>query len=428
MAVTDSYARKYRPSTMADYIGNAGVKETVMRYLRSKKPQTILLTGNTGCGKTTIARLIIKEYLCENRNPETGACGVCDACRAVDEYIRTGDTDMLPDISEIDIGASSGKRDVESFLESMDYPAIGGEWKIYVLDECHALSNSAQALLLKKLEEPPENVLLIFCTTNPEKLLDTIRNRCQLQLQISKPGLKDLVSYLKRICLSENKDYDFEGLRLISTRSDFVVRDAANNLERVINTRGNAKVESVSAEFNEVSDKIIFEFYRSYVEDDFYGYASVLYQIKTGYDFAQFLSALVSFTVRGIYILNGIDLEGLSEEEIIAYKKLFKKFSPSELSRILSDLKKMNVGSVEANLFAFIYHKRDEERVAVENYSPAVKNEEDVISGEKKFRNMVLQQKELLKMQKGAESLEEKTAPVSLKDMASLFQMNKVKK
>lgn len=424
-----SYARKYRPTTLSNYVGNEGIKDTLQRYLRNKKPQTILLTGNTGCGKTTLARLIIKEYFCEDRDEELGACDKCSQCEAINEYIRTGSTDMLPDIQEIDVTAASGKKDIESFIETMEYPAIGSLWKVYLMDECHVLSASAQARILKILEEPPENVLIIFSTTNPEKLLDTIRNRCQLQLKVTKPNLKDVVSYLKRICLCESKDYDVEGLRLIATRSDFVLRDAANNLERVINTRGNAKVDSVSTEFNEVSDKIIFDFYKYYKEKDYFGYISVLYQIKTNFDFNQFLMSLTSFTIRGIYIMNGIDLEGLSNEELKSYKELFKQFSPQDLSLILGALKRMNVGSIEANLLAFIYHDEEVKDSSNEEVSFSARETSGRgLSDESAFRNRVMQIREEAKIKKGVESLEDKTQQVSLKDMGSLFQLEKVRK
>ena len=92
-----SFARRFRPTKMSDYTGNAEIKESLLRYLKSNRPQSILLTGTTGCGKTTLARLIIKEYFCEDRDEETGACGVCDTCQAIDEYITTGELDALPD-------------------------------------------------------------------------------------------------------------------------------------------------------------------------------------------------------------------------------------------------------------------------------------------------------------------------------------------
>ena len=148
-----SFARKYRPTSLNGYVGNSEVKETVQRYLKNpSKPQTILLTGNSGCGKTTLARIIAKEYLCEDRDDETGACCECATCMAVDEYIATGSTENLPDIYEIDSSDKSGKKDIDAMLGSMEYPPIGGDWKVYIIDEVHLLSEGAMGRLLKLVE------------------------------------------------------------------------------------------------------------------------------------------------------------------------------------------------------------------------------------------------------------------------------------
>lgn len=420
------FARRFRPTTMANYVGNEKNKETIKRYLKGKKPQSILLTGNTGCGKTTIARLLVKEYLCEDRDDEKGACGVCNSCIAVDDYILTGSTEMLPDIHEIDITDKSGKSDIDSILETVEYPSITGGWKVYLLDEVHMASRQAQSRILKILEEPPEDVLFIFCTTDPDKMLDTLKNRCQLKLSIVKPTLVDITSLLKRVCLEESKDYDLEGLRTIASRSEFVIRDSLNNLERVLETRGDAKSTSVNEEFNEISNALLFQFYKAFREKDFLAYMGLLYKIKVSFDFRQFLVSLNNFTMRGIYILNGVDVEGISEDELISYKELFKSFTTEELSYILSSLRRMDIGDIEANLIGFIYCQNENKVVEssqVNLDSPQVKE-----GNEYSFRNDVLKQREKDKITSGIKSLEDNMKEVGVSDMGSLFQFEKVSK
>ena len=405
------FARRFRPTTMANYVGNEKNKETIKRYLKGKKPQSILLTGNTGCGKTTIARLLVKEYLCEDRDDEKGACGVCNSCIAVDDYILTGSTEMLPDIHEIDITDKSGKSDIDSILETVEYPSITGGWKVYLLDEVHMASRQAQSRILKILEEPPEDVLFIFCTTDPDKMLDTLKNRCQLKLSIVKPTLVDITSLLKRVCLEESKDYDLEGLRTIASRSEFVIRDSLNNLERVLETRGDAKSTSVNEEFNEISNALLFQFYRAFREKDFLAYMGLLYKIKV---------------MRGIYILNGVDVEGISEDELVSYKELFKSFTTEELSYILSSLRRMDIGDIEANLIGFIYCQNENrvvESSQVNLDTPQVKD-----GNEYSFRNDVLKQREKDKITSGIKSLEDNMKEVGVSDMGSLFQFEKVSK
>lgn len=420
------FARRFRPTTMANYVGNEKNKETIKRYLKGKKPQSILLTGNTGCGKTTIARLLVKEYLCEDRDDEKGACGVCNSCIAVDDYILTGSTEMLPDIHEIDITDKSGKSDIDSILETVEYPSITGGWKVYLLDEVHMASRQAQSRILKILEEPPEDVLFIFCTTDPDKMLDTLKNRCQLKLSIVKPTLVDITSLLKRVCLEESKDYDLEGLRTIASRSEFVIRDSLNNLERVLETRGDAKAVSVNEEFNEISNALLFQFYKAFREKDFLAYMGLLYKIKVSFDFRQFLVSLNNFTMRGIYILNGVDVEGISEDELVSYKELFKSFTTEELSYILSSLRRMDIGDIEANLIGFIYCQ-NENRV-VESSQVNLDTSQVKEGNEYSFRNDVLKQREKDKITSGIKSLEDNMKEVGVSDMGSLFQFEKVSK
>lgn len=426
MAEEISFARKYRPKSLKGYIGNKEVKETVQRYLKGGRPQTILLTGNSGCGKTTLARIILREYMCQDRDDDNGACGECFSCQAFDEYIETGVSDALPDIYEIDSSDKSGKKDIDAMLAGMEYPPLNGDWKGYIIDEVHLLSQGAMGRLLKSVEEPPEGVVLIFCTTNPEALLDTIKNRCQLKLQISKPSTQDIVSLLEKVCLNESKDYNIAGLRMLAARSENVVRDALNNVERVLTTRGAATDACVSAEFKEISDKLIFQFYEAYLEKDYMGYINIMYSIKTSYSFDQFLVSLTNFTVRGIYILNGVNVDGISREEISEYMDLFKRVSPAQVSSILSSLRSMRVGDLEANFMSFIYCQEDRAHTGTDGTPVAITMQTDSTT-EQKYRNDNLQRIEDAKLRKGAQGLSTAMEEVGFEGLGDLFSLEKVK-
>lgn len=417
-----SFARKYRPSTLEGYIGNEKLKETVKRIMASgKKPQSILLTGNTGCGKTTIARIIESWYICENPGEDGSPCGECLTCCNMKDYIENGNAEMLPDIKEIDVTDKGGKGDMDALIEEIEYPAFGGGWKIYLLDECHAMTMAAATRLLKIVEEPPEKVLVIFCTTDPQKMLETLKNRCQLKLKVVKPNTTELCGLLKRVCTSVGKDYDLQGLRMICSRADYVIRDSLNYLEQVINTRGEATGVAVSEEFLEISDNLILDFYTAYINKNYLEYINIMYKIKTTYDFGLFLQSLTNFTTRGIYILNNVNVEGLSEVEIASYLGIFSKFSMEDIAYILSSLKKMSYGDIEANLMSFIYTVSE-----VKEETPKVVIPSPEVVDESKFRNDNLKALELSKLKEGQASLSSSLEEVGFEDAMSLFNLQKV--
>lgn len=349
-----SFHRKYRPSKFSEYIGNEKLKESLMSTLRSgNRPQVMLFYGDSGCGKTTIARLIAKEYLCNDRNEDTGACGVCYNCQAVDDYIHTGDTSNLSSIKEIDIASDSGKRDLDAVVEDMMLPSF--EWKIYILDECHEATSGAQNRLLKIVEEPPENVLIIFCTTNPEKMLPTLLNRCQIQLKVTKPSVKELAGLSKRICQIEDVDYDMKGLEFIANRAECTIRSNLQYLQRVINEQGKANYECATKVFEEVSNTVIIKFFKSLKSNNVLDYVTLLHKIKTTMDLKVFLVELQQFVKRGIYVINGINLDGVSDGDLKSYRELFGDLGVAKISFLLNKLTSLDTSNLEMELLGLGY-------------------------------------------------------------------------
>lgn len=337
------YHRKYRPNTLRDrdYVGNKKLKKSAMKALASsKKPQVILLQGPAGTGKTSMARLLGKEYICENRDIDKGACGECYHCKAMNEYIETGRSDVLMNIKEVDVADNNKRQDVDDLLEDAMSPSFDGNWKIYILDECHAMSSNAQNRLLKTLEEPPEKVLIILCTTNPEELLPTIISRCQYIFQVQKPSMEEILGLLKKVCKAEGVEYDLRALGLIAAKGDFVPRDTLIALESVVNEVKEVTYENTVEVLNIIAEKYFFEFFEILLEKriNTNRYINFLGRLKQQMDLKVFINNLIVFVRRSLYVSNGVMVDGLDISEIKQYKTLYKKFTSEELTSLIETL------------------------------------------------------------------------------------------
>jgi DNA polymerase-3 subunit gamma/tau len=325
---------------------------------------------------TTFARLLAKEYLCEDRDEVTGACDMCASCQELDDYIQTGDTSMLSSVREVDIADQSGKRDIDVVLEEMLIPTFG--WKVYIFDEVHMATNQAQNRMLKIAEEPPENVLMIFCTTDPDKLLETLRNRCQLTLRVKKPTVAELGGLLKRVCSTEGVDCDIKGVNFIANRAGLTIRKALTSLEQVVTERGDATYDSAISVFEEISDTLIVNFYKKLlgtpkydrngnvirdklgnpeVSRDVLGYVTLLSQIKSKVDLNTFVNNLIDFTKKGIFVINQVQVDGVSDGELSIYRSLFGDFTVEQMANLINTLVELasGKGDVEMNLLSLGY-------------------------------------------------------------------------
>jgi DNA polymerase-3 subunit gamma/tau len=219
--------RKYRPQTFDDLIGQAHVTTTLAREVaEGRVAHAYLFTGPRGTGKTTTARIIAKSLNCENRRPDGEPCNVCGSCVAITEGTSL-------DVLELDAASHNSVDDVREIQLSVTTVASAPTSKrVFVLDEAHMLSKAAGNALLKTLEEPPDHVHFVLATTEPYKLLDTIRSRTQ-RFDFHPVPSEDLAGYLSNIADQEGYRAEPAALIAIARHASGSVRDALSLLEQV---------------------------------------------------------------------------------------------------------------------------------------------------------------------------------------------------
>jgi DNA polymerase-3 subunit gamma/tau len=233
-----AFYNKYRPQTFDEVVGQKAIVETLRNaILEDKIAHAYLFCGPRGTGKTTMARLFAKALNCKEGMGHQ--CNECDSCVS----IMRGEH---PDVFEIDAASNSTVDSVRQLIDNVSYQPIMSRYKVYIIDEVHNMSNSAFNALLKTLEEPPEFVIFILATTEPQKILPTILSRVQ-RFDFNKVSEKDLIHNMERVLDSENIQYENEALRLVASLSDGGVRDSLSLLDKLISYSGeNLTIQDVN--------------------------------------------------------------------------------------------------------------------------------------------------------------------------------------
>ncbi len=224
-------ARKYRPETFADLVGQEAMVRTLKNAFEADRiAQAFIMTGIRGTGKTTTARIIAKGLNCVGPDgqggPTTDPCGKCEHCVAIMEGRHV-------DVLEMDAASRTGVNDIREIIESVHYRAASARYKVYIIDEVHMLSTSAFNALLKTLEEPPAHVKFIFATTEIRKVPVTVLSRCQrFDLRRIEPEV--MIGLLRKIATAEKADIADDALALITRAAEGSARDATSLLDQAI--------------------------------------------------------------------------------------------------------------------------------------------------------------------------------------------------
>ncbi len=218
-----------RPITFDQVIGQEHVKTVLVAALKRERiGHAYLFSGPRGVGKTTTARLLAMAVNCEQENPEQRPCGQCESC----QLVRAGNH---PDVIELDAASNNSVEDIRDLRDKVRLSSMRGGMRVWVLDEAHMLSRAASNALLKTLEEPPEKLVFILATTEPEKLPPTILSRCQ-HFRFRRLSEEEIKSKLISLCEKANVEAEVSALQLVARAADGAMRDAESLLERLLAT------------------------------------------------------------------------------------------------------------------------------------------------------------------------------------------------
>lgn len=338
----ESLYRKYRPLTFESVVGQQHIVSTLEHAVtEGRLSHAYLFCGPRGTGKTTMARILAKSLLCQGadaaRAQGAAGClpdGSCPECAAIAEGTH-------PDVYELDAASRTGVDNVrEEIIGSVNFAPVRGAYKIYIIDEVHMLTTAAFNALLKTLEEPPAHVVFVLCTTDPQKIPETILSRCQ-RFDFHRIGNEDIVGRLRFICEQEGFAFDDDALEVVAKHARGGMRDALSTLEQ-LSVFGNGSVRAADARalLGEVSGTVLSRFSHALASRDVSTlFALVKEQVDAGEDLMELTRDLVAH-VRDVYMAHVAGarpelIEGTPEEIAALAEEAALFESGDRLSRVL---------------------------------------------------------------------------------------------
>ncbi|WP_165248311.1 DNA polymerase III subunit gamma/tau [Adlercreutzia sp. ZJ141] len=339
--MAEALYRKYRPQVFGDVVGQEHIETTLKNAIEQNKvSHAYLFCGPRGTGKTTMARLLAKALLCSKGQdgPTPDPDGTCDDC----QMIAAGEH---PDVYELDAASRTGVENVrEEIIGRVQFAPTRGRCKVYIIDEVHMLSSAAFNALLKTLEEPPDHVVFILATTDPQKVPETIHSRCQ-RFDFHRVGTDGMVARLGAVCTAEGVEFEGEALELIAHRAEGGMRNALTALEQLI-AYGGGKVTLDVAErmLGGISSSDLANIMRAIGEHDAAAcFRWVAAYVETGADLAQFARDMAAH-VRDLYVMSlagadvALEVGATERAQLVSELPLFGSDRLSRLLCVLGDV------------------------------------------------------------------------------------------
>jgi len=325
-------ARKYRPQNFKEVYAQEHITEILQSAIATNRiAHAYLFTGPRGVGKTSLARILAKSLNCVN-GPTTTPCNACSNCLEI-----TAGTS--PDVIEIDGASNTSVDDIRELQRELLYPASSSNYKIYIIDEVHMLSKNAFNALLKTLEEPPDNVIFIFATTEPQKVLPTIISRCQ-RYDFKRIPIASIVQRLQEISILEGIKIDSESLYLIARKADGGMRDALSLMDQAISyCLNNITIDKVRQIFGMIPNQVYQKFLTLIYDKDTQGLINELHLIfEQGIDLQEFIANMQEFVRILILRKLQVQIKDINPDELSLFDELAELFGQNKLLYILSYL------------------------------------------------------------------------------------------